>query len=186
MPLMPNTIISAPSTGLSVLFDSTLGADAASIDSGAGGFSTSGAAIEILIMCRTSEAAVRSVISVILNNDSGTNYDRIGGVSGYGGTSLAYAEAYGDSAILLSTAGANAVANAAGQHRILIPAYGDTTFHKIMDITSGFPTATSGEGGAQFKSTRYRSTTAISRVKVSAPGGSNLLAGSRMTIFKLG
>ncbi len=185
--LIPQAIVQVASDGIfEKLFDEMLGADAVSIDSGAGGFATTHAAIEILITCRTSEAVIRSVASVILNNDSGASYDRIGVAAGYGGTTALYSEAYAETSIPLSSAGASAVANATSQHRILIPAYGDTIFHKIMDISSGFITAASGEGGAQFRSCRYRSISAINRVKVSAPGGSNLLAGSRMTIFGLG
>lgn len=172
-------------SGLVLLFDSTLGADAATIDSGAGGFSTAYNELFIFGCFRTKENAVNSDVQFRFNNDSGANYmtSYIGGVSGggvthdtaSGQTATNFWTQMGDSASSLANAFGTIVAN--------IPNYADTTPLKIMTITAQMPGTGSTVIYCKTGQGVWNSTAAISRIAVTAQSGANLKAGSRLTIY---
>lgn len=166
-----------PSGGSTVLYDETLLVDAASIDSGSGGFATTHAILEILIVARTTEVTVTSSIAVTFNNDTGANYARQS-VIGAGAGPQEFAAA-SDNSVLAGCPGASAAAGIAGSTRIVVPAYGATTFHKAFEMISGYHASTSQ---VQMRQGRWASTAAINRVIVTA-GSGNFLAGTRLIVI---
>jgi len=170
----------ASSQGFVKLFDSTLGANTASIDSGAGGFSQVYDHLMVLIIARTTQAAVQSTITMQFNNDGGANYDtvRITDVASTvsGNTSLA------QTAFTFSCVGANADAGDASAQDLFIPAYAQTTFHKTGTVRTSHCEDTAADNIVEMKSFRWRSTAAINRVAITAGSGS-LLAGSRLCVY---
>lgn len=168
--------------GLTTLFDSTLSGSAASIDSGAGGFATTYAVLIVLLSGRTDEATGLSTVSVTFNNDTGANYDYA--YNRGRGTTNQVSNAIGQTALAVNIVGNGGEdLHYASVVRFTIPAYGQTTLWKQVEYCNGTSQtgATSSEVGVWTGT--YRATTAISRIKVAAPGGSNLLTGSRLTVL---
>lgn len=163
-----------------LLFDSTLGADTSSIDSGAGGFSTSYKVLRVYFTGRTDVANTLSTLLIRVNNDSGANYDSENDIlinATRSDTPLAAQTSWNAYA-----AGGNSDANRAGSFVLEIPHYADTTFYKTGIITNGSSPATAAQTAVRVEHCTWRSTTAITRLAVSLASG-NLKAGSRLTIF---
>lgn len=169
------------SGGGAVLFDSTLGADAASIDTGAGGIAQSQNVLEIWVIARTDQAAVGSAALLTFNNDSGAVYD----YEQLTGTNVTAAAAPGNAqtSILLDAKGASAAANEASIVCLLLPGYTQTTFFKAGTSIAGAADTTAAGSIARVTSFQYRSTTAVSRAKIANGGGTVLKAGSRLLIL---
>ena len=166
--------------GLTKLFDSTLAAPAASIDSGAGGFATSFDDLYIDILARTAEAAAFSTLQIILNNDGGANYDYA--IIRNHAAAASAPTVQGDTSFGLIAAGANAAASYAAVIRISFLGYGQTTFFKSAEATNALATSAAANAEASTWALDYRATTAISRVKIQVSGGSNLATGTRLLI----
>ena len=170
--------------GLSQLFDSTLGAGATSIDSGAAGFATTFNVLYIYAVVRGANAGIGSQgAGFRFNNDSGNNYwlqtANIVNAT-YGGAG----PAAGTNGFRFTIADAGNSANFATYSCLVIPNYGATVFAKGGFVWSG----SSDKGGAI--NTRadwlygiWDSTAAISRVSVFSTTADNLLTGSRLTIL---
>lgn len=165
------------------LFDSTLGADAAAIDTGANGVAQTANHLLIVLLLRTTQAAVGSNTNVTLNNDSGANYDRVNVTAN--STSPTSSAGAAESACVVITPGAS-VANASlfASAVILVPAYVQTTANKSLLPLAGYADSTTTDGLVQIRPTLWRSTAAVTRVAATAASG-NLKAGSRMTIYGL-
>lgn len=166
------------------LFDSTLGADAASIDTGAGGFSTSLDHLLVMILARTAQVAVFSSLQITLNNDSGANYDtqnlRARNVT-VDASPTAAASALGPNA-----PGDSVAATVFGGVMLWIPSYAQTTAQKVVIEWSGWGEDTAAEEGVHMRAHRWRNTAAISRLIMTGGGGANLRAGTRMTVYGIG
>lgn len=170
--------------GLIVLFDSGyLGADAASIDTGAGGIAGGHFCLIVFGYLRTSAAVVNDNVVVTWNNDSGANYDFIrtqnsaGTVAGSTGTG-------GTSGLAGTVPGANDAANNFGSLHGWVPAYDGTTNKKSGRWQSDGADATAANSVQTDIGFCYRSTSAISRLKIASnTGGANLKAGSRLIIY---
>lgn len=165
------------------LFFQALGAPAASIDSGAAGFSGSFTSLLILIQVRTNTAATNVAGKILFNNDSGGNYDRtrlqtvnttVTGATGLAQTSLAPTFA-------ANTLGAGVFSTC----RMFIPAYSATTAQKSGELTSGIADPTAANCLVEINSFNWRSTAAITRVSIASSDAANLLAGSSMVIYGL-
>ena len=180
---MPASHESSQLVGLQRLFDSTLKADAASIDSGATAFSTDFSDLRIVFLGRTTEAVDRSTILVRLNNDSGANYDRQA-IRGANATASAFIGLAGTSWVLTAP-GANQQAGAAGTIEIYIPSYGQVTFHKCGNALVGCTDDTAANLSMDALAVRWQNTAAITRVAISA-GSGNLLTGSRLAVYGIG
>lgn len=174
------TTISATAT-MAKLDDQTLGSDTASIDTNTNG-ALSGAydVLEVWVLTRTTEAVVGSSLVLRFNNDSGANYDivlvrdvnaTVSGANTLAGTS-----------ILLPSYGANAQTGAVTLNRFTIPGYAQTTFHKVIEVTSEQVEDTAADARVQLSGARWRSTSAITRIAVTA-GSGNLLTGSRLIVY---
>lgn len=166
-----------------VLFDSTLGADTASIDTGANGIAAGAEYLDVFILARTTEAVELSSVLVRLNADSGANYD-IQRIQGANVTAAATATAATTSWVL-EVSGANAQTGAVGVARMAIPSYTQTTFHKVATITLATLEDTVGSQRAGAIGGRWRNTAAVTRMSITA-GSGNLLAGSRLLIYGVG
>lgn len=179
-----NKIAGSAVRGLVKLFESTLGANAASIDTGAGGIPSGHGDLIIFITGRTNRASSVDSALLLVNNDTAAHYDN------------EFVEGSGSSMSALNTnaissfantniatfAGNSATAGIAGMLQIVIPAYDQTTFNKAGIVIASAPLDSSVATLTTFAA-QWRSTAAISRFSV-APGiGTLLLAGSRMVIY---
>lgn len=169
-----------------VIFDSTLGADAASFDvqdipQGYGHLLVHG-------QLRGTEAATQTQVTVRFNNDSGASqydgqYRYVQGNNTVGVT----ANENATSMIVGIVASASGTANRAGAVRMLIPNYAGTTFHKDLKCETGYvrdttvPASIITTNGVGI----WKSTAAITRLTV-LPVANNWKAGSRLTVYGTG
>lgn len=168
--------------GSNILFDSTLGVDTASIDTGVSGIASGFAVLEMWILARTDDAVVIGSVSLTLNNDTGANYDRhrfqAANTTVTGATGLA------QTAWAIETHGASASASFPSVTRITIPGYTQTTFFKTGEMTNASPDSTAANNNTTIDSLAWRSTSAISRAKIAVAGGGTVLkAGTRFLIM---
>jgi hypothetical protein len=166
--------------GSAVLFDSTLGGAAANIDSGAGLFATTYNVLEVWIIARTTQAVVGSTVLVVVNNDTGSNYDLVQ-VQNLNAT-VSGTNVLASAQWTMQAFGASAQAGAATVIRLSIPGYGQTTFHKQGEAVVSQIEDTAADARLLVNGIRWRSTAAISRMRVAA-GSGNLDAGSRLLII---
>ncbi len=166
---------------MAVLFDSTLGADTASIDTGAAGIDGGYNVLEIWIIARTDDASAAGLVDVIVNNDTSSIYDMqyvYGVISSAGaGNPLAQAK------WALDAHGSGGSSGYAGVFVITIPCYAQTTFWKAGTLVESRLDATAGSQITLVSGLGYRATTAISRMKIAAEGAAKLKAGSRLLIY---
>lgn len=170
--------------GLIVLYDSGyLGADAASIDTGAGGIASGHFALIIVGYFRTTNTVSNDNLLVRFNNDSGANYDYMRTINSGGGLS-------GTSSVAQTAfvgwlcPGASDAANEFGAAWGRIPAYDNTSNRKSGIFDSTAVDTTAGAGATYSNAFSYRSTAAISRMSVqSGTAGKNIVAGSRLVIY---
>lgn len=177
---IPTAVVEAAGGVGAILFDSTLGADTTTIDTGAGGIAAGYNVIEVFILSRTSEVIDVALINVTVNNDGSAIYDRQI-LQGANVTAAAGITVAGTS-WQISTAGDSQQAGACGVARLTIPGYTQTTFHKAAEFNSGTNDDTAANNRAVFGALRWRSTAAITRMAVAAASG-NLRAGSRLLIY---
>jgi hypothetical protein len=163
-----------------ILFDSTLGADAASIDTGAAGIAGGYNVLEVYIIARSSTAAVFASANITFNADSGANYDHQL-VSGADVTASA-AASLAQTSLSETIPADSAQAGSAGVITMAIPGYAQTTFHKTVAMTVNMSEDTAGDNRTRQVAARWRSTSAITRMTVTASAG-NLRAGSRLLIY---
>jgi len=168
---------------LTELFDETLVGDVASIDSGAGGFSTSLDHLLILVLVRTSEATVFSSATLRFNNDSSAIYDAQY-IRGRNVTATVGVQAAGTGVSCVAP-GDSVAATVFGGWCVLVPAYAQTVAQKTVMQYGGWAEDTAAEEEAGVRIGRWRNTAAISRVQL-VSGSGNLRTGSRMTIYGLG
>lgn len=171
---------SSGSGGLVPLFDSTLGGDAASIDTGAGGITANHGCLHVYIIARTADAGASGPLNLTLNNDTGANYDmqNVNGVNVTAAAGNQLAQAQWNTIVH----GSGGTANYASIWELTIPGYDQTTFFKTGILLAGISDGTAANQLATIFHVGYRSTTAISRMKI-AGGTANLKAGSRLTIY---
>jgi len=171
----------ASSGALTQLFTSTLGANTASIDTGAGGIAAGFSVLEAWMVLRTTEAAVNSSARITVNNDSGANYDRQT-ISGSGVTAAA-GNALAAAFWQVQVAGATATAGEVGIVVLTIPFYAATTFRKqgsVLNMENDDAAAANQQANAL--AVQWRNTAAITRLAVTA-GSGVLLAGSSLVIY---
>lgn len=171
-------------TGLVKLFDSTLGADAANIDTGANAIPTGHSVLLVYITVRSARAAQPLDTALItFNGDTGSHYWRsntrlqnvtlTGLQSGATPTTAVPLDVYGDTA----------PANAAATIVLEIPAYDGTTFLKSLLGRVAAPSSTDANSLSEHGGFVWNSTAAINQITVNCSSGANLRAGSRMQIY---
>ena len=166
---------------LVTLFDSKLGADAASIDTGAAGIASGFAALLVLMQLRTDEAGAISNATITFNNDGGANYDWVAIQDN--NSTVTGGQLTATTGVEGVVHGSGGSANYPSSIEIFIPNYDGTTFYKTGRMLSGVLDATAGNRFAIDREFAYRSTSAISRMAVAAAAGQKLKAGSRLTIL---
>jgi hypothetical protein len=173
---------SAAAGGLVKLFDSTLGASAASIDTGANGVAGGHSDLLIYIVGRCDLVVNSATVALQFNADTGANYDWIwnrnaGGV-------LASVSTFADTAAEIGNVpGTTGAATYPGTFAVSIPSYTQTTFFKAGQSLGGSVFATLGNTQTTFAAFAWRNTAAITRVSLFPFSGGNLIAGSRMVIY---
>jgi hypothetical protein len=190
------SLVSGSSGGAAVVGGSSLiyrftvtGADKASIDTGvdtaqAGSNDwTNGDLLEVFMLMRMDDAAATAVYNVTLNNDTGANYDRVSegvvNATVSGGNSLAQNQ------WSQNCHGSGGSASYASAHKIEIPDYAGTTLFKTGTMTGGHPDGTAANNRAFIDGVGYRSTSAITRVKVAnSNGAQKLVIGSQLLVYK--
>lgn len=165
------------------IFDLTLGADAAQIDTGAGEIPPIFSALQIVMSLRHTVAATNEVVIARFNNDSGTNYysndsQSIGGSQANTESDAANFMRVGHSPG--STAPANFFCATVG----FIHEYASTTKAKSYSGQSSFLTATTNGAGWSLCTAHWSGTAAIHQITF-LPGTANFKAGSRITIYGL-
>lgn len=168
--------------GTAVLFAQTLGADAASIDTGASGFSTAYTTLLIELVAQTADAAGGGNANMTVNNDTSASYDlqQLFGINVTPTSSVAL----GGTSWGLSLHGVGGTGTYPGIASIVIPRYSATTFSKIANVQIARADATAANNLALIASAGYRGTAAITRVTVTG-ATANLKAGSSLVIYGL-
>lgn len=178
---------SGSGAGLTVLYDSGyLGADQASIDTGAGGIAAGHSCLLIIGYFRTSNAVGNDNLVLVLNNDASANY-AISRIQASGASVAGSSFSGLSAATIASIPGANAPANYFGSVHGTIAAYDNTQNFKSGSFTSEGMSTTAANSVESVYGFTYQSTAAISQLAVkSQTGGVNLKAGSRLIVYGTG
>jgi len=170
--------------GFTTLFDSTLGADAATIDTGANGVGQGSQHLLVLVIARNDAAAVADSVNLTLNNDSGANYDRqtLRAVA----TTVTATTVLANNAWGLQAPGASAGAGRFGTVVLFIPAYTQTTALRSGYALYGVTDPTTANNRIEVNALGYRSTVAVSRIALAHGGGTVMKAGTRLTVYGMG
>jgi hypothetical protein len=161
------------------LYDSTLGAPAASFD--VPGISQAYTQLEVVLHGRTDVAGASSDVSIRLNNDSAANYD-FNYSRAVEGASVPGLSRAATSIFSGSIAGGGAGGNRFGCIRWIIPYYTDAVNYQEVLADGGFV----GSAGAASSSVSATSgiwvaTAAVTRITLFTAG--NFVAGSRLSIY---
>jgi hypothetical protein len=176
------TVNATPGLSSLILFDSTLGAPAASIDTGVDGIAQTAETLLVMMLVRTTDASTISTVNVTVNGDAGANYDRQ--IMRDNNVTQGNQISLGQTQWALSACGANMGAGAAALLTITLHAYRQTTFHKVGLLEDAVPDTAAANTRRDAGSLRWRNTAAISRLAVAAASG-NLDTGSRLTVYGL-
>lgn len=143
---------------------------------------TNGDLLEVFMTMQTAQAAAGSSVNVTVNNDTGSNYDRLfieasntsvsAGATPSGGTSWS-----------MSAHGASGTSGYPSPITLWMPDYAGTVFNKTCTALMANPDATAANTTLDLRSFGWRSTSAITRLKVAGSGG-NLAIGSQLLIYK--
>jgi hypothetical protein len=165
------------------------GSDKASIDTGsdtadAGSNDwTNGDLLEIWISAQTDAAgASTGLIDLTVNNDTGANYDRAGWF--YNNTTAGGSPSLASTAWILSCHGHGGTAGYASTLRLTIPHFAGTTFFKTAELLASMPDGTAANNLLNIYGLGWRSTSAMTRLKVAGDGSSKLKVGSTISIYK--
>jgi hypothetical protein len=166
------------------------GSDKASIDTGADTANagsndwTNGDLLEIFILSRTDNASANDTYAMVLNNDGvTTNYDveltEVANATVSSGPTLAAA-----SWANIRSHGSGGSASYAASTQIVINDYAGTTFFKTGTLRGGKTDATAANNIVTSAILGYRSTAAITRLKITASGTGKFKVGTQIAIYK--
>jgi hypothetical protein len=162
-------------------FDETRAdATAATITTGGSGIPSGYNLLEVFILARTTQAAVQSNIIMRWTNDSGANYDTQY-VQGADATASS-AASLGQTSWIIPCPGASAHTGAVAMIHMTLLGYTQTVFHKTATWVLGYGEDTAADNRVRTMVGRYRSTAAITEMRISA-GSGNFDTGSRMLIY---
>lgn len=165
------------------VFDTTLGASAATID--ITGISATYAHLMISIYARGDNASATSVASIQFNGDAAANYDyqQLQGLAAAAGAAETFAATSAPVGVIPAN---SAGANLFGTCEVFIPHYAGSTNNKQTVAINAYKTGTTtGLVGVEMFGAGWRSTAAINRITLLLSAG-NLVAGTRVTIHALG
>lgn len=169
--------------GFTKIFDQTLGAPAGSIDTGAGGIPAGYSGLMCYCLARRSDAVASASLDMVINSDTGNNYDQLVTDNSNGVMTPSWATNQ-PAAKVCEIPGANIAANRFAYAVVWIPFYSGTTAYKGCVSSGGF-VATAVDAELVEAASTWRNTAAITRLTFQPSGGVNLLAGSRVTIYGL-
>lgn len=168
-------------SSLTKLYDSTVtGSDVASIDTGAASIAAGYTMLGLVFYGRTARVATSDEVWIQFNADATANYDwqRVGGASATASAST-IATDNGLDALLPA---ASATANYFGIVNMTIPNYDGTVGFKVASWTDGV-----ANGGvilnANTRVGTWKSTAAITRIKVISLNAANIKVGSRLIVY---
>jgi len=173
-------------TGSALLYDFTItGSAQASIDTLVDG--TTGAlsgaynVLEAFIILADTGAGSGQNNTMYVNGSTAANYDQqnILGVN----TSAVVAAAVGATAWNIQSHGTGGTNGYATTNVFTMPGYASTTFFKVGNLVEGLADGTAGNERSGTWALGFRSTAAITRLKVLAATGTNFAVGSRMMIY---
>lgn len=145
---------------------------------------TGGDLLEVWLQARTDEAVVRSPVTITLNNDSSAIYDyqyiETLNATVSGGHTLASAGWTG-----FTVCGSSDAAGEASVVVIEIPNFTGTTFNKTGRGGLLLPAATATTNVVDYVALQYRSTSALTRLKViPTTAAKNFAVGTQLLIYK--
>lgn len=165
------------------------GSDKASIDTGVDtpnfGIAGTGAfpalrLLEVWFCVRTDAAGAAAAVNITLNNDGTGIYD-VQRVQGNNATSAISAAVNQTEWAVTAHGSGGSGEPAVG--RFTIPNYASTVFAKTAEFVGAVPDSTVGNEIVNMRALGYRSTSAITRLKIAATGSEKLKVGSRLMIF---
>jgi hypothetical protein len=168
------------------LYDYTVtGADKASIDTLVDGTTVANFAgydlLEVWIVGRLDDAAAAANFVWTVNNDSSALYDfhihYAVNATTVGAASLA------QTAWAPVIHGSGGTANYPSVLRASFPAPNDTTFFKVGEVSNGLSDGTAANNWTLRYTLGYRSTAAISRMKIAGTGAVKFKVGTRLLIY---
>lgn len=166
--------------GMVLLAESVLAATAANID-----FQNIPAGFKHLFVVgqlRSDMPAVPSdTLALIMNNDTGTNYDRQG-LRGNNVTASALNSVGAAPQIIAALPAATAQTGVAGVIQLYIPRYAATTFYKQAIAAGGAAFTVAADGDIRQTVVQWRSTVAITRLTFT-PGTGPLAIGSEIALY---
>jgi hypothetical protein len=165
------------------IFDSTLGASAASID--VTGISNTYAHLMVTLYARGDTAATTAAVAMRFNGDAATNYDyqQLRGQA----AAASAGETFAATIVYIGDCPANtAGANLFGATEVFIPHYAGSTNNKqTVTITTTKTATTTGTLAVNVFGGSWRSNAAINQITF-FPTAGNFVAGTRVTIHALG
>lgn len=176
----PPSSVPSSSSGTTVLFDSTLGVDTASIDTGAAGIALTANVLTILVSGYTDEAGAVVNVDVTLNNDTGANYDMTAHYASNATPGATVTLAATKWACVFHGSGGSGAYPAALQ--IIIPNYTNAVNGKQGNAFNSILDGTAANVWNIKYGLGYRGAAAISRFKVAGQAAAKLKAGTRVII----
>lgn len=145
--------------GLTKLFEQTLGADAATIDTGAGGIPATSTHLLILATLRGTNASISQLAELRFNGDAANNY------SGHTFALNGNADQSSVSGLLLgSIVAATADANVFSDLVLFVPFYNDTVIRSVIGMLGSRATMAAGQSILGLCAGRWNATTAVSQL----------------------
>lgn len=170
-------------SGLVKLFDSTLGSNQLSIDTGANAIPAGHFGLLIYIYVRTDRVAANDDVGFRFNNDSGANYDDQQFSGANTGTAIGFQ--VGATSFFAQNVASTGSANSFTAIRIDVYNYDNTVGFKSAIVHSADAQTTAAPSIFDTHAAEWRSTAAINQFAVFSQTGSHLITGSRMSIFGL-
>lgn len=174
--LVPTAVIQA---GTQIAFDETLSVDGVSIDTGAT-ITPAYRHLLVAIYARTSDAVFNSSAVLRFNGDSSAIYDycrmRNDNTTFTGTSDVA------QTGLVFRCPGDSVAAGSFGTTSVFIASYAQTTGQKSVEGTGGVLDASAANCSVVALSGRWRNTAAITRISITAGGGS-FRAGTRLTVY---
>jgi hypothetical protein len=178
MGLVPTTSRGSSSGGLTALSDVTLGADTATIDTGAGGVAQTFSHLLIVASLRGTNASNTQIVELRFNADSGNNYS--GGTFAVEGNSDV---ASSSGLFFANIAAASSDANVFSAVELFVPDYRSSSkLKQVVATVTGRGTMAAGVTQLDVGGGRWNSTAAITQVTLVLTAA-QFKAGSRMTVY---
>jgi len=184
VPVTAKTLTDIEAALITKVFDSTLGSDNASIDTGANAIPGTGSNLRIICSVRSAKVATFDAIHFQLNGDTGNNYYSqlmsASNVTFSGGQEISSV----NNGLYAECSAASAPANYFGSVIIDISGYQLTDRKKAAVIACSYVKAlSSGNIIVQRVSSFWDNTAAINQVRMFMRDGANLLTGTYMKIY---